>query len=117
MWRQAVDLFNRERFFECHEVLEDLWRPLEAGPHKLFLQGLLQVGVGFHHLRQDNFRGAKNLLAAGIEKLERVAADPGYQAPVALPPLIAKSQTALETVCSLGPDRLKDFSGSLIPKL
>ena len=44
-FREAIDLFNHQQFFECHEVLEDLWRPLPEGSEKLFLQGLIQIAV------------------------------------------------------------------------
>jgi predicted metal-dependent hydrolase len=63
-----VALFNRGEFFECHEVLEELW--LESGgAEKQFLQGLIQVAVAFYHLRQGNFVGSRRLLEAGVKKL------------------------------------------------
>jgi predicted metal-dependent hydrolase len=66
---EAVRLLNRQAFFECHEVLEDLWRPLPPGPEKRFLQGVIQVDVGFHHLVNGNEAGAKSLLRSGLDKL------------------------------------------------
>ncbi len=66
--REGIDLFNRERFFECHEVLEEAW--LQAsGEQRTFLQGLIQVAVAFYHLRRENIIGAGRLLTAGVEKL------------------------------------------------
>src|SRR5262245_22422526 len=66
--REGVEVFNREEFFECHEILEKAW--LDAcGQQKRFLQGLIQVAVAFHHLKRGNLIGANRLLAAGIEKL------------------------------------------------
>lgn len=109
-------LFNRRQFFECHEVLEDLWRPLPPGPEKQFLQGLLQVGVGFHHLLNNNYTGAKNLLGAGLDKLESVEANPqGYTPPISLSPIIKTSQKALQTVLELGTERLNEFPEALMP--
>ncbi len=70
--REGIDLFNRERFFECHEVLEEAW--LEAsGEQRTFLQGLIQIAVAFYHLRRENFVGASRLLTAGMEKLSAFA--------------------------------------------
>lgn len=114
---QAVELFNRQEFFECHEVLEDLWRPLPAGPEKQFLQGLLQVGVGFHHLKKGNYNGAKNLLTAGLEKLEGVAEQSAYQPPIQLVPLLTISQQALAQLILFGPSRLLEFPPTLIPQV
>jgi predicted metal-dependent hydrolase len=60
--------FNRERdYFECHEVMEQLW--LEEGRDPLY-QGLLQVAVGLYHHRNGNIDGGVKLLTAAIHKLE-----------------------------------------------
>ena len=72
--RVGVHLFNAGEFFECHEVLEELWRD-EPGPIRELYQGILQVGVGFYHLGRGNYRGAVNLLGYGIARLERVPPD------------------------------------------
>lgn len=69
-FRAGIERFNRGEFFECHEVLEALW--LEAaGDDKVFLQGLIQTAVSFHHLRRGNLAGAARLLRAAIAKLAR----------------------------------------------
>lgn len=60
--------FNTARdYFECHEVMEELW--LEEGRSPL-LQGLLQVAVGLYHHGNGNVSGAIKLLTAALEKLE-----------------------------------------------
>lgn len=61
--------FNEtEDYFECHEVLEELW--MEEG-RDIFYQGLLQIAVGLYHHRNGNITGAVKLLSGGIDKLER----------------------------------------------
>ncbi|WP_124728147.1 DUF309 domain-containing protein [Staphylospora marina] len=61
--------FNVERdYYECHEVLEELW--LEEGRDP-FWQGLLQVAVALHHHRNGNLNGARKLFAAALDKLGR----------------------------------------------
>lgn len=65
--------FNvRRDYFECHEVLEELW--LEEG-RNLLLQGLLQVAVGLYHYRNGNVSGAIKLFAAAVDKLAGYPAD------------------------------------------
>jgi predicted metal-dependent hydrolase len=96
-------------------VLEDLWRPLPPGPEKQLLQGILQVGVGFHHLKNGNYAGARNLLSSGLERLDDVASHTAYAPPIPVEPLIHSSRKALQTLLTLGPEQLAHFPASLIP--
>jgi hypothetical protein len=64
----AAALFDAELFFEVHELLEPPWGRAE-GALRTFLQGLIQVAVGFHHRSTGNLRGAVALLADGNAKL------------------------------------------------
>ena len=76
--REGIELFNRERFFECHEVLEEAWLKAaskSSGEHRAFLQGLIQVAVAFYHLRRENLVGASRLLTAGMGKLSGFSPD------------------------------------------
>lgn len=62
-----VVLFNvDEDYYECHEVMEELW--LEEGRNLLY-QGLLQAAVGLHHWRNDNYSGAVKLFTQAENKL------------------------------------------------
>ncbi|MFD0695829.1 DUF309 domain-containing protein [Paenibacillus sp. GCM10027628] len=59
--------FNETRdYFECHEVMEELW--LEEGRSPLY-QGLLQVAVGLYHHANGNVSGSIKLFSAGLDKL------------------------------------------------
>jgi predicted metal-dependent hydrolase len=67
---EGLKAFNSGHFFEAHELWEEVW--LETrGPDKAFLQGLIQVAAAFHHYSRANLRGTRNLLQAGLLKLER----------------------------------------------
>lgn len=60
--------FNVERdYFECHEVMEELW--LEEGRDPV-CQGLLQIAVGLYHYRNGNTSGSIKLFTQGIDKLQ-----------------------------------------------
>jgi uncharacterized protein len=65
----GIELFNREEFFRCHEVLEEAWTP-ERGPRRLFLQSLIHVAVGLYHWQRGNPVGASRQLRKAIRKLE-----------------------------------------------
>lgn len=64
----GIQLFNREDFFEAHEVWEELWHNT-YGVNKDFFQGLIQVTSAMHHLQIGNMRGARILYGSGIELL------------------------------------------------
>ncbi|WP_340016546.1 DUF309 domain-containing protein [Paenibacillus sp. FSL K6-1318] len=60
--------FNRDQdYFECHEVLEELW--LERDRDSLY-KGLLQIAVGLYHFRNGNLRGGIMMLQSSVDLLE-----------------------------------------------
>ncbi|WP_150266726.1 DUF309 domain-containing protein [Paenibacillus tepidiphilus] len=60
--------FNRDRdYFECHEVLEELWLAKERDP---LYKALLQVAVGLYHFRNGNVRGG-TLMLGGAHRVLR----------------------------------------------
>ena len=60
--------FNRDRdYFECHEVLEELWLARDRDP---LYKALLQVAVGLYHFRNGNVRGSRILLSRSAGKLK-----------------------------------------------
>jgi predicted metal-dependent hydrolase len=71
---KGIALFNARKFFESHEVWEELWL-VEPEPEKTFLQGLIQLAAACHHHGRGNRRGAQSLLAAGLAKLGRFPDD------------------------------------------
>ena len=70
---QSAGLWSERLFFEVHEVLEFEWKRT-TGPVRTALQGLIQLGVAFHHLKHGNVRGARSLFRDGRERLT-VASD------------------------------------------
>lgn len=66
---RGVEQFNSGFFFECHDTLEDIWMET-VGHDRLFLQGLIQVSVGFYHLFNRNFKGAVSQFTKGLHKLD-----------------------------------------------
>jgi|ERR1035441_8281433 hypothetical protein len=65
---EAVALFNGERFWEAHEVLETLWRAAEGNEKKL-LQGLILVCAAFVHHQKDEERVALGVARRAIPLL------------------------------------------------
>jgi predicted metal-dependent hydrolase len=66
----GIALFNQGKFFDAHEVLEDVWR---AAPHeeKKIWQGLIQVAVALHHYSTGNLVGMRSVLVRAMKNLSR----------------------------------------------
>ncbi len=69
LYLRGVEHFNQCRYFESHEVWEDLWNG-ETGPSRLFYKGLIQAAVALHHLNRNNPHGASRLLHGSQAYLE-----------------------------------------------
>ncbi len=66
--QRGLALFNAGLFFECHELLEGLWKAT-SGPDKAFYHGVVQVAAAFYHYEKYNRHGAVTLLTKGRDKL------------------------------------------------
>ena len=69
---EGIRLFNEEDFFECHEVLEELWSEMQ-GPERKFVQGLIQAAIALFHFGNENFGGAKKLYQSSTKLLNEHA--------------------------------------------
>lgn len=111
--RRGIEEFNRGEFFECHEFLEDAWME-EPGRVRFLYQGILQVGVGFYHQRNGNWRGATGVLRSGIERLHEFEPE---TLGLDVAKLIRESGHCLEELERLGRGRVREFDTTLIPKV
>ena len=109
----GIELFNRGEFFECHETLEALWLA-EPGPRRYLYQGILQIGVAFHHLRRGNYRGATYLLDSGLRYL---APFPSTCLGVDVAALRGAAERCRRVLEALGPTRLGEVDPALIPRV
>lgn len=67
-FREGIRDFNNEKFFEAHEILEDLWHEYRE-TDRTFIQGLIQLAAGFYHVQCENPKGAFSQLSKGSKKL------------------------------------------------
>ncbi|KAK9081758.1 hypothetical protein Syun_031204 [Stephania yunnanensis] len=70
-FEEAVALFNNREYYKCHDFLEQLWYVADE-PARTLLHAILQCSVGFHHLFNQNHRGAMMELGEGLCKLRKV---------------------------------------------
>jgi predicted metal-dependent hydrolase len=110
---EGIRLFNAGEYFECHEVLEAIWKA-ERDPIRYLYQGILQIGVGFYHWRRNNYRGAMLLLRDGIDKVRRFA-------PTCLgidtQRLCDEAQACLGELERLGRERMSEFDWARVPRV
>lgn len=62
-------LFNERRYYDAHEVLEDLW-VMETGTEKNYYKGLIMLTIGLEHLRRGNLAPAKRLQRDALSYLK-----------------------------------------------
>jgi len=111
---QAIHEFNAGAFFDQHETLEVLWRATPEEIRHLY-EGILQVGVGLHHLfNKHNFRGAAVKLDHGIRLLE---AFPEVCHGVDIGRLRRDAVAARAHLVELGPERIAEFDRAWIPRV
>jgi uncharacterized protein len=107
-FRRGVDQFNTRRFFEAHETWEEIWLG-SPEPERTFLQGIIQITAAFHHYTRGNTKGARNLINAGLGRLENF---PAIHNQLALEALRAAARTWAEAL-----NRGYDPGSAQIPKI
>jgi len=110
---KGIEEFNRGEFYECHEYLEEAWMQ-EKRRVRFLYQGILQVGVGFYHLRNGNWRGATGLLRNGTLRLKEFEPE---TLGLDVARLIRESERCLRELEELGRERITDFDQALVPKV
>jgi hypothetical protein len=62
-------LFNEERYWEAHEVLEGLWR-LRQGQEKQLLQGIILTAAALVHIQKNELKVVPAMLQDAARRLE-----------------------------------------------
>lgn len=110
---EGLRLFNSGHYFECHEAIEEAW-VAEKSPVRVMYQGVLQIGVACHHIKNKNWRGAVKLLERGIPKAGRFS-------PVCMginiAVLLNDARAIHQELLRLGPDWRGEFHPSLFPTI
>ena len=110
---KGIEEFNKGEFYECHEYLEEAWMQ-EPRSIRFLYQGILQIGVGFYHQQNGNWRGATGLLRNGTIRLKEFE-------PVTLgidvTQLVRECEQCLEELEELGRERVREFDQKKVPKV
>ncbi|MEO9276289.1 MAG: DUF309 domain-containing protein [Nitrososphaera sp.] len=67
----AIQYFNDERFWECHEVLEGVWKKTFEGEKDL-VQGIILVAAALVHYQKNEDDICLSIMKRAMEKLSNV---------------------------------------------
>ena len=110
---KGIEEFNKGEFYECHEYLEEAWMQEPERVRALY-QGILQIGVGFYHLTNGNWRGATGLLRNGTGRLKEF--EPAILG-IDVARLVRESERCLRELEALGRERVAEFDRTKIPRV
>jgi uncharacterized protein len=68
---EAIHLFNDQKYWECHEALEDLWMEDRNDPARNVYWAVIQIAASCIHYRDGNLIGAQGMLNKAKEKFRR----------------------------------------------
>jgi uncharacterized protein len=71
----SIRLFNEQRFWECHETMEQIWRKEKPGPEKDVQQGLILAASALVHHQKDEDEVCLNMIPRTLEKLDKWTGD------------------------------------------
>ena len=66
--REGIDLFNQERFWEAHELLEEIWHPA-TGVERDIIQGLILTAAALVHYQKNENDVCVSILGRAKSKL------------------------------------------------
>ncbi|MBP9673852.1 MAG: DUF309 domain-containing protein [Bacteriovoracaceae bacterium] len=70
--REALILFNDQKYWECHEVLEDFWMEDKTDPIHYLYWVIIQVAASMIHYREKNLIGAHSMIMKAQEKIKKI---------------------------------------------
>jgi uncharacterized protein len=111
---QAFEQFNSGLYWEQHETLEGVWRAEKDTSIRNFYKGVIQVGVGFHHLTMGNYIGVMKVLARGIKYLRPYVPE-CFGVDVAR--LREEAGAVYLLAKKLGPGRIGEIGAEALPKI
>ncbi len=110
----AFEQFNRGEYWHQHETLELVWRAEQDESIRNFYKGILQVGVGLHHLTRRNYNGVIKVLTRGINYLKPYV--PSCMS-VDVQRLIDEATQVLEQVRAHGAEQIGEIDITALPRV
>jgi hypothetical protein len=70
--KEGIFYFNNERFWECHEILESVWKNCYEGEKDL-VQGIILVAAALVHYQKNENQICISILSRALEKLSNAS--------------------------------------------
>jgi len=68
---RGMNLFNREFYYECHDVWEEVWGEAK-GKEKIFYQALITAAVSLYHFGNENLEGALSCYQKALNQFRQL---------------------------------------------
>ena len=69
---RGLELFNEKDFFECHEVIEDLWLETPSeDPNRDLYKGVIQAAAAIYQWEREILSGARGLHKTAVKYLKK----------------------------------------------
>ena len=104
LFNRGLQAFNEKNFYDAHEYWEEIWTECRL-PDAKFVQGLIQLSVGFYHLTNQNLNGARGLFKKCQNKFENYD---GFQRGLSVDAIKSLAKNAFDNV--MGIKSHKDFN-------
>jgi hypothetical protein len=82
--KESVDLFNGQRYWECHEAMEQIWRRETNPIEKAVQQGMILSASALVHAQKDEDAICLGMIPRTLAKLDVWKEDTYYELNVAL---------------------------------
>jgi len=105
----GIQYFNQRKYFQAHEELEVAWMA-EKGQIRELYRGILQIGVAYYHIQNQNFKGGKVMLERAKKWL---ALFPDIILDIDVKKIILDAELVYQTLLRLGPEKIGEFNPSL----
>jgi len=104
LFEKGLEAFNNQDFYNAHEYWEEIWTECRL-PDAKFVQGLIQLSVGFYHLTNLNLNGARGLFRKCQSKFELYD---GFQRGLSVDAIQFLAKSAFDNVMEI--ESYKDFN-------
>ncbi len=105
----GIEAFNHGEYYASHDDLEGAWRQDDSAGRDLY-RGILQVGIAYYQIENENYRGAVKMLLRVRQWLEPL---PDTCRGVNVAQLRSDAAAVHKALVGLGPDRISEFDRDL----